>query len=195
MLQQVNLLQGDVQATSVWVDATHLSLFALGMMVLLGGITLWHTWQVSALREREALVSADLQSVQSTAASSSARARLEKEISLLEERSRAKLSELEALKNGAAPNGFAGHLHALAETPVAGLWLTELRIEGDSVLLRGHTLRADAVPDLLYRLTLKEPFVHLDLSQVSLSGAESEGVGRPLRWRFEVSTPTVEEES
>lgn len=87
---------------------------------------------------------------------------------------------------------FSAYLRGLAEQARPGLWLThiELREGGQAVSLRGRTVTADLVPDLLVRLKSATAFVGRRFDEFRVQQAVGGG-RQPLQFELR-SRPEVD---
>lgn len=169
MRQQVNLYTAELRPQRDSLEFRRL-LSALGVVVLvlvIAGLVLgWREHaqaashaalqtQVTRLQNRTTALSTQLQGMHADPALQQAVTGLKQAIA---ER-RKLLGRLHRI-TGAAPEGFSPVLSALARQSIPGLWLTQVRVDGETggIALAGSTRDPETVPRYLARLRTEPAF-------------------------------------
>ncbi|MCZ6823128.1 MAG: PilN domain-containing protein, partial [Deltaproteobacteria bacterium] len=103
-----------------------------------------------------------------------------------EVRVRERLYEVIVPGTGGNIEGFSSYLEGLARQRIHGVWLQTIRINegGDDLMLVGHTLEPDGVPNLLEKLRNEPAFKGRDFRRLLLERASKESNAV----RFTIST-------
>ena len=162
--QRINLLQKPiVEAPNDPLGLiSYLVVFVLGLSVVLGSY--WYTgWRITTAKAEIAAADREIAQMRKQLAQYKDSETDEGPDPVLLaslqrlEASQAQVTEaigmIREYRNASA-DGFSAVLRGLAKQPVEGLWLTQIRISGndDTLSLKGKTLQADLVPQLIAKL-------------------------------------------
>lgn len=182
MNQQINLYQPlfrkQQKVFSALTMAQIVAIVALGL-ALIDAYGVWQgrqlDAQLAALHAQQQHDSQTLERLETTLAGRQPSAALTAAVDAAERERAAKRNLLDAL---AAPHktnttGFAPALAALAHTPVAGLWFTEIGLDdgGSDLKLVGATTRSTRVPELVRKLAHAPAFAGVEFKRLEIRRA------------------------
>ena len=89
---------------------------------------------------------------------------------------------------------YSAYFRGLAESPVEGLWLKQLKISegGDFLSLSGHTLKPELVPRLLQLLKNKAVFNGHTFGEVKMTREQEEGLNLPVQFHMQTLSSSEE---
>lgn len=162
-LQQVNLYLPELRSRRDWLRASSLGMGVGAVMLVLVIIAAWSAWQRGSaarqLEELQALLQAQTELAEQVERDAAGRAtdqELVAEMNDREQRLTQSRDLYEFMRGTELGNlsGYSEHLKDLSRASFAGLWLTEIRIEGDAeqVYLGGSAEQAAMLPDFVSRL-------------------------------------------
>lgn len=162
-LQQVNLYLPELRSQRDWLRASSLGIGLSAMLLVLMIIGSWSVWQRSSaagqLEELQTLLQAQTELAEQVEREAAGRATdqdLVAEMNTREQRLTQSRDLYEFMRSTELGNlaGYSEHLKDLSRASFSGLWLTEIRIEGDAaqVHLGGNAEQAAMLPDFVARL-------------------------------------------
>lgn len=167
MTQQINLYLDEFRRRTDPLDAKHIGLGAIALLVILAAISAGIVWQAREVEGRVAelerdTAQAELTRKQKRLRSLQAEQDDDDELRRLRAELAAKQRLVDYLESGrfGTRGGFSDYLEALARNRVADLWLArvELRSGGKSLRVAGHALEPETVPSFLSGLAEQGPF-------------------------------------
>jgi len=203
VLQQINLLADDLRPVRALLDTHQLLAAWVSEIVLLGVIAGYLAFNVHALKNAEAGLSSQLESLkQATAVIQSSfngqvDPNLVNEVTELRQRVQGQEQLAAQLSDGhrIQRTGFSGYLEDLAQNHVDGLWFTHMRFEtgGQQILLKGRTMKALYVPQLLKKLASNSHFIGHEFDRFELR-ADTTGDHRAIDFSITGPAPGPENE-
>ncbi|MEA5444958.1 PilN domain-containing protein [Gammaproteobacteria bacterium AB-CW1] len=182
-------------------------LMMLGLLVLgLVLISTWSQWRYASLQDRieqleqqEAQALERLSQLQETLPPREPSPALRRAVEASEQELALKERALSVLDNGeiGRMDGFSEQLAALARQRLEPVWLTRIRIEGDSRHLRldGRTQRASQVPVYLQRLSEEAVYRGTDFHTMRIDRRELDSGQRVLEFRLSTRPEDGEEDA
>lgn len=183
--QQINLYADPRQRRRQPVDSVHIAAAAALTLVVLGGLTIYGSWQAetaeqaaaAAADERERLeqesseLTQELQELRATAEEAEDLGPLRSELA-----AKRRLRDYLAEGPLAERDGFSDHLAGLARRVVDNLWLTriDLRAGGAELRLRGRTLAPDQVPAFIDALRAESTYSGQVFRRLAIERAEDQ---------------------
>ena len=185
MMQQINLYQEKFHREQSWLQARGILAMSgafAGLLLLLYAQAFFSAWfhvrSVADLELRKAEQEQRLQELKAQIPGPAQGQVLVGEIEALtkELRVRQRLYEVIAPGTGGNTEGFSSHLVGLARQRIQGVWLQAIRITegGDDLMLVGHTLKPEGVPDLLEKLGSEPAFMGRDFRRLILERASED---------------------
>lgn len=169
-MQQINLYQEQFRTRRDPLDARHMGIMLVLLVVALGAVSVWLQQRAGELAERAAAVERERDRLEQQVLAMSARleerrgeaaagddrlVRLRRELA-------AKQRVLEYLESGpmARRDGFSTHLAGLARRVIDGLWFDRIVFEhgGGKLRFEGHSLQPDGVPRMIEALAAEEVY-------------------------------------
>lgn len=203
VLQQIDLLVDDLRPARALLDAHQLLaawVSEFTVLLLIGGYLMF---TVHALKNEEAGLSNQLESLkQATAVIQSSfngqvDPKLVEEVTELRQRVQGQQQLAAQLSDGhrMQRTGFSGYLEDLAQNHVDGLWFTHMRFEtgGQQILLKGKTTKALYVPKLLKKLANNSHFIGHEFDRFELR-ADTTGDQRAIDFSITGPAPAPESE-
>lgn len=160
MTQQINLYLDEFRRRTDPLDAKHIGIGMVVLLVILAAISAGLVWQarevearITELERERDTAQAELTRKQERLQSLQAEQDDDGELRRLRAELAAKQQLVDYLESGrfGTRGGFSGHLEALARNRVQNLWLArvELRSGGKSLRVAGHALEPETVPSFL----------------------------------------------
>ncbi len=179
MTQQVNLYRDSFKREKSWLNARGILIILgalAGFLLLVYGQAFISAWldvrSVAKLELRKAEQEQRLKELKAQVPGPAKGQVLTRKIEALtkEVRVRERLYDVIGSGTGGNIEGFSSHLVGLARQRIHGVWLQTIRITegGDDLMLVGHTLEPDGVPDLLEKLRSEPAFMGRDFRQLIL---------------------------
>lgn len=162
-VQQINLFLPELRPNRDWLRADMLLVTVAAVVVMLGLSAAWSAWQRSSaageLEELQALLQAQTELAEQIEREAAGRATdqsLVAEMNTREQRLEQTRDLYEFMRSTELGNlaGYSEHLKDLSRASFQGLWLTEIRIDGDAerVYLSGNAEQPAMLPDFVGRL-------------------------------------------
>ena len=169
MTQQINLYLDEFRRRTDPLDAKHIGVGVIALLVIVAAISAGLIWQarevearVAELERQRDTAQAELTRKQERLQSLQAEEDDDEELRRLRAELAAKQRLADYLESGrfGTRGGFSDYLDALARNRVADLWLAqvELRSGGKSLRVAGHALEPETVPAFLSGLAEQESF-------------------------------------
>ncbi len=169
MTQQINLYLDEFRQRTDPLDAKHIGVGVIVLLVILAAVSAGLVWQarevearVAELERERATAQAELSRRQERLQALQAEQDNDEELRRLRAELAAKQRLADYLESGrfGTRGGFSTYLEALARNRVANLWLArvELRSGGNRLRVAGHALDPETVPSFLSGLADQEPF-------------------------------------
>lgn len=180
-MQQINLLAGELLPKTEPLVARH---FVAGwgvLALLLAVITAWHGISLWILQGDLQAAQSELATLRSANATGRANVidpeALRQQVSELQARQSEQSALMALLQAEQQVTGFSAYLTSLAEARVEGLWLNEILIAHNAtrqLTLKGATVDAVHVPELLQNLANETLFAGQRFEQIDLSADDDE---------------------
>lgn len=169
MTQQINLYLDEFRQRTDPLDAKHIGIGVIVLLVILAALSGGLVWQarevearVAELERQRDTAQAELSRKQERLQSLQAEQDNDEQLRRLRAELAAKQRLADYLESGrfGTRGGFSNYLEALARNRVADLWLerVELRSGGSSLRVAGHALEPETVPSFLSGLAEQESF-------------------------------------
>jgi len=179
MSQQINLFDARFRPQKPHFSAATMALAVLAVALLTLGIRELYAYQnrsleaslaqtdkrAAELREQAARFARELGDPGRSAA-------MADELARLEEQARARRGLLTGIQGGA---GFSPYLTALARQTMQGVWLTEMEIGPNDLVLKGRVLQSELVPLYIERLNREPLFKGRVVSELRLAAKDDAG--------------------
>ncbi len=192
-MQQINLYQSCLQKKKTRLSSRQLLIAMALVSGLMLGLGLVYSLQVGELEAELETVSAvqaakmaQIETLQAQLQARRKNARLQAEVDalMLEISNRQKVMKVLGEQRFGNIEGFTEHVSGLARQRLDGLWFTEVRIShgGQTLGLKGRTLKAELLPRYLQRLSTEMIFAGKAFETLSMSRNQD----RPSRMDFEL---------
>ena len=192
-MQQINLYQSCLQKKKTRLSSRQLLIAMVLVSGLMLGLGLVYSLQVGELEAELETVSAvqaakmaQIETLQAQLQARRKNARLQAEVDtlMLEISNRQKVMKVLGEQRFGNIEGFTEHVSGLARQRLDGLWFTEVRIShgGQTLGLKGQTLKAELLPRYLQRLSTEMIFAGKAFETLSMSRNQD----RPSRMDFEL---------
>lgn len=169
MTQQINLYLDEFRSRTDPLDAKHIGIGAIVLLVILAALSAGLVWQARGVEARVAelererdTAQAELTRKQQRLQSLQAEQDDDEQLRRLRAELAAKQRLADFLESGrfGTRSGFSGYLQALARNRVEDLWLARVELHGGGNRLRvtGHALDPETVPAFLSGLADQESF-------------------------------------
>lgn len=169
MRQQVNLYTAELRPAKAPFDFSQVSWLALALLVLIGLAAMGVAWHAHVLAGRQAAIQQQIDVLQSQQSHLSEQVKqmhvnpqLQQSVDRLEQsikQRQALVGRLHQVRSSNA-QGFSSVLTALARQSLSKLWLTDIRLNGETgaITLTGRTIDPERVPQYLARLRNEPAF-------------------------------------
>jgi len=180
VIQQINLYQSIFRREKPKFDASQMLLALLALSVLLGLLSVWQYLQLAdskatlaVLNQQQQQQQAELDQLKEKLGKNRANQMLEaRKRSLSDElRDANLLANLLANEINVPLHPYSAYFRSFAETPVNGLWLTELQLANNAQQLKvtGYAIKAEKVTTLLQALKTSQVFAGLTFADVKMT--------------------------
>lgn len=206
MSQQINLLDLALIPQPELLDARRMALVTGLVALLMLSLFGWARYQQVGIEKKAAQVSRELETVRTSLTEVSSQfapkqpsESLKQDIVAAAGKLKSHEAVLEALRGEKAGTsaGFSGYMQAFARQRLAGVWLTDFRIEPESsqIALRGRALDPELVPQYIVKLGTEQAlqgktFAALDISQPKPQEATGKETAKPAAAEAAKAAPT-----